>query len=174
MKLSEKVWTAKTTSIKNWTFKGVTKFPSYVILSYITIPRNVIINPCKETPNKITSRMASKSTHTHTHTHTHTRARARVCVCVRVRVCVCVCVCVCVSKTRVFTGNLQPSQPVSSFLGNVSQTEGQHWLAIPRVMGGHAPPHPERLHLPEIALFCMQTHSVVTHHYCVAVKFLTG
>jgi hypothetical protein len=74
MKLSEKVWTAKTTSIKNWTFKGVTKIPSYVILSYITIPRNVIINACKETPNKITWRMASKSTHTHTHTH--------ICVCV--------------------------------------------------------------------------------------------
>jgi hypothetical protein len=49
------------------------------------------------------------------------------------RVCVCVCVCVCLSEARLFTWNLlQTSHPVSSFLGNVSQTEWQHWLANPK------------------------------------------
>jgi hypothetical protein len=60
--------------IKHSEFKGVTKIPSYVILSYITIPKNVIINARKGTPNFVTSWMASKSTYKYIYMH--------VCVCV--------------------------------------------------------------------------------------------
>ena len=86
---------------------------------------------------------------------------------------------VCVSEARVFTWNfLQPFQPVSSFLGNVSQTKWQHWLVNPE---SHVfvcvcvcvRPKPGCLHLPEISLFPIHTHSVVTHHYSGAVTLLT-
>jgi hypothetical protein len=87
--------------------------------------------------------------------------------------CVCVRVCVCVRSPVVY---MKPSSNFSTCFV-VSGKCFAHGMTTPtcqpRESRIYVCPNPERLHLPEISLLRIQTHSVVTHHYSGAVTFLT-